>query len=119
MIEVFRHTKRDLVIAFVLGCLIEFSIWYPAYNADSDPLTAGQYPWLERLQEPGVRSAYFVWHMLRLRNYPAVAYLASACGFAVLVTLWSAAALAVLWAARFFRLERKFKVALYPLPTTP
>ncbi len=109
MIEVFRHTKRDLGIAFVLGCLMEFGIWYPVYRADSDPFTAGQYAWLERLQEPGVRVAYFAWHILRPRNYPASAYLASACGFAVLVTLWSAAALTVLWTVRFFWLKRNSK----------
>src|SRR5260370_16392396 len=90
MIEVFRHTKRDLGIAFVLGCLMEFGIWYPVYRADSDPFTAGQYAWLERLQEPGVRVAYFAWHILRPRNYPASAYLASACGFAVFLTLCTA-----------------------------
>lgn len=97
---------------------MEFSIWYPVYRSAFDPATAGEYPLLENLQQPGVRVAYFVagiiWRFVEPHwsTYPAkihhmilsvFAYLASAIAILFLIAMWSVIALALLWFVRLIR----------------
>ncbi len=92
--EVAGRLKSDALTAMVVGCVVELSIWLRVYLADLDPLTAGRYRWLEWLQEPGEKSAYFVAGLIA--KNPVMLYSASAFGIAVLIGLWSVAAFTVL-----------------------
>ena len=85
--------KSDVLTALAIGCVVELSIWLRVYSADLDPLTAGRYRWLEWLQKPGEKSAYFVAGLIA--KNPLMPYMASACGIAVLIGLWSIAAFTV------------------------
>jgi hypothetical protein len=74
----FRTTRRVIAASVVLGCLAEFLVWVTTYTANSDPYTAGEYPWLDRLQEPGVRFGIFfglhVWRAFGRPEYHLLFY---------------------------------------------
>jgi hypothetical protein len=107
-----RNHRRDVVISVILGCLAEFAVWFPTYN-NPDPYTAERYAWLVHLQRPGVSVAYFVawrvWYALKPGVLLLPAYVGSACGFAVLVALWSAIAFSLLLVAKHLQLKTKSK----------
>jgi hypothetical protein len=116
----FRTTRRVIAASVVLGCLAEFLVWVTTYTANSDPYTAGEYPWLDRLQEPGVRFGVFfglhVWRAFGRPEYHLLfyAYVGSVSCFALLITLWSIVAFTLPQIARRLLLRRE--KAKYPLP---
>ncbi len=97
--------KRSLAIAFAAGGLMELTIWFLGYFL----VTQGPASiWLARLQEPGIRVAYFAAsNIFKPPKYPWSAYIGSACGFAVLIAMWSAIALALFWSAKCLTATRK------------
>jgi hypothetical protein len=95
----------------MLGCITEFAIWYPVNAVNSNPYTAGSYALLDRLQAPGVSVAYFVaWLVVKVFNPKFLllpAYIGSACGFAVLIALWSGVALSAILLAKHLLPEKE------------
>ena len=100
--------KRDLVLALVLGTLVELSLWaFLFFVVGDDPDSAERWIALERLQEPGVKMGLalfrYSYSHLGVRLDP---YALSVGVLLVLTAIWSSAAFALLRIARFFGIRR-------------
>src|SRR5947207_13831448 len=94
--------KRDLVLALVLGTLVELTLWaLLSFVVGGDPESAERWKALERLQEPGVRvglAAYrYSYSHLGVRLDP---YAISVGVLLLLAVIWSTAAFLSLRIAR-------------------
>jgi len=100
--------KRDLVLALVLGTLVELGLWaFLYFVVGGDPDVAERWIALERLQEPGEKIGLAVWRYsyshigVRLDPY------AIAVGvLIVLAAIWSSAAFALLRVGRLLLTRR-------------
>jgi hypothetical protein len=87
--------KRDLVLGLAIGALAELVLWF---------LINFGHMQLERLQEPGFKTAMAIYRRLRLHHeHTLTVYFASACAFAVLIAMWTMGAFALLSIIRSFR----------------
>jgi hypothetical protein len=90
--------RRRLVAAFMAGGLIEFILWLFFYLAVTEgPETIDRFMWLDRLQKPGYTIGLAVYRYLyRSVGQETPVWLGSVCALALLITMWSAVAFAIL-----------------------
>jgi len=87
--------KRDLVLGLAIGALGELILWF---------LINFGHMQLERLQEPGFKTAMALYtHLRPYHEHTLTVYIASVCAFIVLTAMWSIAAFALLSIVRFVR----------------
>jgi len=95
-----RFRKRDALVALAVGSVIAFGLnfWF---NAVATPEKIDSYLWRAYLQEPGgilaERLGRFLYSVVA---YPWNVRLAVPCGYAVLVSMWTGLALAVITLGR-------------------
>jgi len=106
----FSNQKRDLLLAFAGGVVIEFVLWLLFYLAvTAEPPTIEQYMWLDRLQEPGRAIGIAISRGLygRFGSTTPRVWIGLICGFSFLIAAWSVGVFIVLNIFRVLRAKAK------------
>ena len=97
--------------AFVAGGLIEFAVWLFNYLAATEgPETIERFIWLDRLQKPAYTIGMAIHrHLYRSLGHATSVWFGSVCAFALLITMWSAAAFSMLTIIRVVTAQENSK----------